>query len=208
MEEPLATIRKVLKWLCILPAREATSKHKKLIYIVFSVSILTISICGFTSSLIFIVKYFSTNLEDCLYALFQVSGNISNLYMVLIAFILRHRIAALFERLWEIYDASKKSMDIFNECFYFAKSQTSNKIFVHFKNNSEIFHVNLDAKENLFRFLAKANNKSQWIWSIYSKFVMASIMNLVTMCSASAIVCWMNYKMFVPKCIYRPYRTM
>lgn len=87
--QPLTTNRKVLVWLCILPAEENTHKYMKLIYILVSVSLITTSITGCISSLAFIYKYASANLEDSLYALFQVCANVSNLNMILNAFMMR-----------------------------------------------------------------------------------------------------------------------
>lgn len=105
--DPLVTNKKMLMWLCILPAQAQTNQNMKLLYIVTSFTLLTSCFLGLIASVAFMVKYLSTNLEDCLYALFQVSGDASALYMILIAFILRRQIAALFDQLSEIYCASK-----------------------------------------------------------------------------------------------------
>lgn len=108
--EPMATARKVLTWLCIVPADEETTKFKKLIYIACTSALMVSTICGFLTSSAFIIKFMSTNLEDCLYALIQICATVGDTYMMLVAFILRHKIAALFDRLAAIYRASKKSV--------------------------------------------------------------------------------------------------
>lgn len=104
--KPLVTNAKVLTWLCILPAQEQINRRMKLIYIAFTFTLSITCFCGLVSSLAFMMEYLSTNLEDCLYALFQVAADSSALYMVLVALFLRHKMAALFDKLSEIYNES------------------------------------------------------------------------------------------------------
>lgn len=111
--KPLVTNRKVLTWIGILPAAERTNKFRKLIYITFYFALTSSSGFALFTSLTFMLKYMSTNLEDCLYALFQVAADMNLVYMMVIALILRRKIAALFDRLTEIYNERKKSMKLF-----------------------------------------------------------------------------------------------
>lgn len=104
--KPLVTNKNVLTWLCILPAQEQTNKRMKLIYIAFTFTLSITCFCGLASSLAFMMEYLSTNLENCLYALFQVAADASAFYMVMVALFLRHKMAALFDNLSEIYNKS------------------------------------------------------------------------------------------------------
>lgn len=208
--KPLETNRQVLTWLCILPADETAGKFKKWICIAFSCSLITTSVCGFISSSAFMLKFWSTNLIDCLYALFQVAANVSALYMMMIAYNLRHKVAALFDRLTEIYYASKKFVKYhWNLEDPLEYSQNTSMGFAFLSHSWQFVCFNLDSNETSFRFLAKANSESEWIWSIYFKVVMAGVVmdNLFT-CTFSAIVCGMKYDTFNSGCLYLPYKTV
>lgn len=105
--EPLSTNQRVLRWLCICPATKNTSESIKWARVLFSWTIFTLNLFAFVLPVLFFVKFISTDLESCLYALFQIptTGNI--VYMTIIAFFLRHKITAVFENLSIIYAASK-----------------------------------------------------------------------------------------------------
>lgn len=60
---------------------------------------------GLTS--IFFVQSFSTNLEESLYAIFQLTGTSAMFYFNIVAFNSRRKMARLFEKLSDIYNASK-----------------------------------------------------------------------------------------------------
>lgn len=105
--KPLVTTKKFLTWLCICPLDENSNKSKKLFCIAFSVIFIGNQVVAFAGSLTFFLKYVSIDLEVCLYALFQLAAEVGVMYMIIVAFIHRFKIAALFENLSKIYDESK-----------------------------------------------------------------------------------------------------
>lgn len=105
--KPLQTNRLIMTWLCLCHEDEATSKWKKLAYIICA---LTLSFAFFSMSVVsvtFVVKYFKVDLEEALYAVFQVSGYFAQIYTMISAFILRNEISGIFLKLYDIYDACK-----------------------------------------------------------------------------------------------------
>ena len=112
--KPLVTNKLVLMWLCSHPAEKSTVKWKKIAYVAFTAFSLLglLSLIGLTS--IFCVQSFSTDLEESLYAIFQMTGSSAMFYFSIVAFNSRHKIAALFENLSDIYSASNFFLTIFN----------------------------------------------------------------------------------------------
>lgn len=71
--KPLETSKRVLTWFCIF-SEENTTKRQLLAHLSFSIFVSVSVFCGALASAIFAIKYISTNLEDSLYAIFQMSG--------------------------------------------------------------------------------------------------------------------------------------
>lgn len=104
---PLETNKVMLKWLYLYPTDESTSVWRKLAYLCFSLNIFGSLICTVIASVPFVIKYKSTDLENCLFALSQMFACSNMSYMVMIAFFMRHKIADVYKHLAMIYDASK-----------------------------------------------------------------------------------------------------
>lgn len=104
---PLVTNKKVLTWLCLCPAEKSTKWSWKLIYAIFALTIFTGNLCAFVVSVVYFMQFVSTDLEGCLYALYQIGAFSALIYMTMTAFYLRHEISALFESLSEIYHMCK-----------------------------------------------------------------------------------------------------
>lgn len=105
--KPLEMNRRVLTWLCVYPASENTSKSTKTLYVIFTLIILSGNLIGLGLSIDYFLKSASTDLEDSLYALFQILATAKMSYTMIVAYFLRHRITAIFVSLSDIYDASK-----------------------------------------------------------------------------------------------------
>lgn len=105
--KPLETNKKVLTWLSICPLDKNANWNQKLVRIAFSFVFIGNQVVAFAGSLTFFLKYVSVDLEQCLYALFQLAAEVSVMYMLTIAFVQRYKITALFDNLSKIYDASK-----------------------------------------------------------------------------------------------------
>lgn len=105
---PLPTNQRVLTWLCVRPMDADENQWKKLFYIAFTITFLTIDLTGLFSSIAFFLINISIDLEESLYALFQISAFLGLTYMCIVAFLLRYKITAFLGTLSQIYDARKR----------------------------------------------------------------------------------------------------
>lgn len=105
--KPLTTNHQVMIWLCMCPADESASKKKRMIYVAFTFIVIAITVLCLLSCIVFIVKYLATDLESCLYVVFQVFAQTSILNEILVGLFMRHQIGAIFTKLSRIYIASK-----------------------------------------------------------------------------------------------------
>lgn len=106
---PLQTNRRVLIWLCAYPAPDSTNKWINLAQIAFTFTVFAMVMGYFIASAKFIIEYVRIDVELALYAMFQMAASIGDLYLIITAIILRHRIRDIFEGLKNIYKASKLS---------------------------------------------------------------------------------------------------
>lgn len=63
----------------------------------------------------YICEFATINLEPVAYALMQIFAYINIMYLMVFAFVQRHKIAALIERLTEMYNERKKIFS--HQCF-------------------------------------------------------------------------------------------
>lgn len=101
---PLVMNRRVLTWLCVLPLDEVTTRKEKLTYIALSIGVILTIFSGLIGSVIFFLKFVSTDLEESLYALFQISALFSTANAIVVTAFTRHRIPAMFVNLMGIYE--------------------------------------------------------------------------------------------------------
>lgn len=108
---PLITSQRMLIWLCLCPGDENISKRDKFHHILFTFTLYVIAIITFACSAAHFSMYLRIDLEKSLYSLFQISAVISVTYTTITVFFLRHKIAAIFMNLSEIYKASESRFD-------------------------------------------------------------------------------------------------
>lgn len=74
--------------------------------------------------------------------------------------------------------------------------------FIHF------FHFS-DENQNHFRYLAAANEKSEWVWSFFFKFaVFGYLVNNVSMCAVPAFLCYWRGQSFDVEYLYHPFKVL
>lgn len=106
--DPLPTCRRVLTWICVLPAIQFTSKWEKGMHLSFSfVNCLCIVIVT-TGSVGYFWKYVQIDLEESLYALYQVAAYIPLINGIIVTFLLRNQITSIFKNLSKIHESGKK----------------------------------------------------------------------------------------------------
>lgn len=154
--KPLASTQKMFVWLCICPDENVPNRWKKLSYICFAAINLLVLVSALTSSVLFAVKFASTNLPETLGACTQFAGWSTVCYLLLISLFMREKVSAIFTELAVIYNTSE----------YFLKNNYSNKIYLKKWN----FYLNLDKNKASFQFLEQANNTSEMLCKFFFKY--------------------------------------
>lgn len=69
--------------------------------------------------------------------------------------------------------------------------------------------MNLDANDESFKYMARANIKAEKIFRAYTKLVIIiSPANLTLMPANSVLICWLETGGFDPKLVYRPFKHL
>lgn len=106
--KPLELNQKALIWLFMCSADKTVDRRKKILYFFCFLLVLFVNMAALIAATKFALKFFSTDLEECLYAFFQISAIAGIVYVMLAAFLLRHKISTIFTQLSDIYAASKR----------------------------------------------------------------------------------------------------
>lgn len=104
---PLETNRRILTWLCIYPVNENASEQHKILRSLFGIGVFVANLMVFIVSIVFLVKFASTDIEEALFSVIQLAGTGNILYVSIIIFIVRHKIVGLFKSLDKIYEERK-----------------------------------------------------------------------------------------------------
>lgn len=111
--KPLVTNQRVLSWLCVCPVDKNTNKWQKLVYKIFTISLAILMMGIFVSSSMFFWKFMAVDVEEALYAVYQVMGSTCLLYiMFIVVCFSRSKLNVTFSKLSDIYKASKKFLDL------------------------------------------------------------------------------------------------
>lgn len=169
--KPLVTQQQVLTWLCIYPADKSTSKWLKRAYVIFSVAVVVANSLGLITSVAYVYKFISIDLESSLCSILQIVATLSTSYAYILFFTFRHKIVAFFINLSDIYKQR--------------------------------------ANDDSFRYLAQANNKSEWIWILFFKYLKFGyfICNVITALS-SMLLCWLMHGEIITNHLYQPYKLV
>lgn len=105
--KPLATTKLMMTWLSMCPADKSMSHGQKMRYIANTVTVFVANGIHFTASLIFILKYHSTDFGGAAFAFMATSGTLGLIYSLIAALQLRKQIGNIFTSLSTIYDRCK-----------------------------------------------------------------------------------------------------
>lgn len=111
--KPLKMCYRALVWLCVCPCDVTTSKWTQLSYQSFATVNVAIITSGLFAGVAFIIKFGSINIEETLYVIFAIFGNLLIENMIIVGFILQSTIIDTFQLLSDICELSKKTEIIF-----------------------------------------------------------------------------------------------
>lgn len=113
---PLETHRRIWSWCCMCATDENPSIRRRIGSAILTFGILAVNFSVIPSSAIFVMKFRSTDIESCLFALFQVFTYIGIVYTIVIEIMFRKEVAAIFITLTKIYSGSK-IINVYNFTF-------------------------------------------------------------------------------------------
>lgn len=104
---PLASHRRLWSFLGLCSFGKERSKWIQTASLIFTISLFLGIVCVVLASVAFCIKYLSTDVEGSLHALFQITAFTAITYASVVAFVERPKIAAICDRLTQIYDNCK-----------------------------------------------------------------------------------------------------
>lgn len=105
--KPLLSIQRSMIWACFCRENENEDKWRKRAYILFSCTSIVFSAFAFGVSVAFLVKYLSIDLEESLYAVFQIFAAILMIYTFIVGFFSKNQINVIFKSLAELHSECK-----------------------------------------------------------------------------------------------------
>lgn len=157
--KPMETCQQILMYMSVTEENESGWKKmflKSLIIIPF----IAIELIG---SSVYFFRFMSTDLESSLSALYQIAAHTGILNSVIVTIITRRKLLEIIKSLQKIYDSSKTT--IFNWKYF--------KIDLKWLQLIPNQYIGLD--DERFQFLIEANRRSEWIWKIFVKFILISV---------------------------------
>ena len=162
--KPLATTQLMMTWLSMCPADESSTKRQKMAHIAYTLAVFIINVICLAASLVFCLEHISIDFDSAIFAFMVCIGEFGLIYFMIVSIQMRHQIAEIFTGLSTIYKSSKFTYRIFGKLKFFLKKKTNKHL--------DTDHVGV-------RYLVRANNDSEWMWTFYFKYVKVSLANLV-----------------------------
>lgn len=189
----LERTQRVLIWLCVCAPPEGTSQWKKLGYVLFSFGVFFSIVYSTFYVVVFFLEYIRIDLEESLYAFFQINAVCGVVYMMIAGIFLRYKVKDMLDNLTSLYKASKMFVHTIQKLDF--------DIFqnLDFPQSTKLKDKHLD----LIGCFERANNHCEWMWRIY--FLVASA-SFITTALASAN-CWLHIENLEENEIYHPYKV-
>lgn len=105
--EAFSTHQRLFKLLYIFPIAHDTALWKKMLIPIFGIIVPLCEVLGLLTSIAFVVKFISIDLEGSVKTVFQIAAYTNVMYVMLIAFLKRKQMLELIKTFQHIYDASK-----------------------------------------------------------------------------------------------------
>lgn len=100
---PLEQSYKVFVLLCICAPEWRTNRASQIARISFSIYALVSMIIANIGSIVFVFKYFTIDLSNSLFAIFQIAAVSEATYTYVTALVLRDKIQNIFSAIWDIH---------------------------------------------------------------------------------------------------------
>lgn len=104
----LATTKRIMTWLYMLPVNDKTSIRNKIACIVIALTVYLANISGAITFFVYFWRFMSTDLDGSLFAILAFSGFGCIAYISMSSFFMRHKTSRIFDRLYGIQRNSKE----------------------------------------------------------------------------------------------------
>lgn len=102
----LSTNKLIMEWLCMLPAEESSTQKQRVMNYLTALFTLTFNTsCAAANATYFWMNL--NNMNQSLFSLFGVLGCCDIVYVEIMAFILRYKMASIYQQLTDIYKLGK-----------------------------------------------------------------------------------------------------
>lgn len=199
----LPTHRIVWTLLCVYPVDEKVSKWKKWAVSLFPLISFAAHISLIASSIAYILEFVWIDLESCLIAFGQFVAFSPIVFVLPIAFLCRHKIVIVFEKLAEIHNKCEYTWNL----FFFHKMMEVIKCFCFF-SLFIIYFTKPDQTMDSYEYLVRANETSEWLWQFYFKFMLCGVSSTIVLMTFSIYMCWLRYGTFDATYLYHPFKVM
>lgn len=195
--QPLQKIQRLLTWLRMYPSDKPLCVWQTMARSLFALFILVTNLCCLASCLAYNFKYFSIDINGSIHALTTVVAEVCLVYVMIMAILMRRKIARNFEQLSKIYA----------DCKY---EQIESKLWIDFPIDTfqnVIVSKNLDETESSFCFLLEANGVSEWMLTIYWEYMKITNESVAVAPIISGYYCWTKGS-FNVKCFFHHTKFM
>lgn len=198
--EPLDLNKRVFQCLNIYPVAKQLMNSTKYLHPLIAIGMIIIECAALMASILFIFFYLKSDIEKCLYALFQVAALFSVIYMWIVGYILRNTMVEIFTKFQKIYDSSIRWQSIE---FLLLQFELQNKqLIVH----RSILIFTGEQSSILFQYLNEANRRTIWITNLLVRYVPVMFIGLlVVMATINVAYCEIVYGQINVDLLYFPY---
>lgn len=106
--------RRELRLFFVFDADESINASAKIFYAFTALMILLAHFCAVAAGMAFFIKFASIDLEQSLYSLFNIFGDISVAYISIFLLVQRGTIMGIFHKISDIYEESKFENEFFS----------------------------------------------------------------------------------------------
>lgn len=112
--QPFSTFKNILVLLNILPSSDGTNLRAKIFNFSFSCFVLITLFLSFLSSSVYFFKFVKSDMENSLYALWQIFAYISPIYTWIAAYLMQKRFINVFTQIEDIYKLGKEMLEFYS----------------------------------------------------------------------------------------------
>lgn len=105
--KPLISIQQMLIWVNVRKSDEFKGKWEEKAIFAFFLIAISFGMIAASASSVFFTKFISIDIEASLAAIYPVNNSLSFIYVLVVAYLMRHKIDDIFDKLSNIYDTRK-----------------------------------------------------------------------------------------------------